>query len=103
MTDNELRAEIQRLESKIAPLNDRLVELRLKLRESLSLFKIGDVIETTSGQARRGRVTAVCKWVDTFSWKVQVIRKDGTEGCQQMFYPYQLPRLVKRGGQRTAE
>lgn len=98
MNTTNVKEWIDRLEvlnAMIKPIQDEVLELRQKILESESEFKVGDLITWRKGDFR-GRVVGIKRFSgESPMWIVQRIRKDGSYGERCNVRHYQLPILVK--------
>lgn len=101
MTTNEeirmLQSELDEIEKQIEPLENRSLEIKQKILELKSQFKVGDVIEWKCGDStRKGRVESIKEWLfGEPEWRVINIKKDGSLGARFTVSNYSKPTLSK--------
>jgi hypothetical protein len=87
----EWKARIKEIDLMVNPLISERSGLEQRIRECLSPFKVGDLMEWNKG-TRRGRVVEVRRWVcSDVKWIVQRRRKDGSLGSIVEVMPYMEP------------
>lgn len=86
--------EIAALEAQIAPIKQRIAELKAKELASRSRFKIGDIIKWSRG-TWKGEVVAIIERFGEPCWRVRRTLKNGTQsGVYDVRY-WDDPVLVK--------
>jgi hypothetical protein len=86
------KARIVEIDRQIAALHRERADLSMKVAESISPFKCGDVIEW---RGRRGRVDSIREWCSEVMWCVTRIKKDGSIGREAKVYSWQHPAKVE--------
>lgn len=94
---NFLRMERQSIQEQMSPLTKRLSEIRQRILELKSQFKIGDRIQWSSGRGMLfGRVECIGAWMEESpQWRVIRIKNDGTDGAEVWVRSYNNPVLCE--------
>ncbi len=98
----------RKLQQQISPLLAQLRAIKAEIRLERSPFQVGDIIQWDyrPGKTKTGRVLSLHDWSTCISWRVSLIRKDGSESLkEQMVYPFEGDnvRLKEKHGKTLCE
>lgn len=94
MTEAEITTRLNELSVELQPLLDEQSRLQRDLRILRSPFKIGDLVEWSSGGWDRPRkVRAKITAIGAARWGAVRIRRDGSEGSRCIVWGFNKPKL----------